>query len=106
MAGRDETVHVLERAEDRIDVAVVGDVVAEVGHRRPVDRRQPHRVDPEPRQVIDVPADAVDVTDAVAVRVRERSRVDLVDDAATPPGQRLGSAQGPTVARTPAVPSG
>ena len=31
---RDQLVEVRERAEDRVDVAVVGDVVAEVGHRR------------------------------------------------------------------------
>ena len=34
-----------EVAEERVDVAVVGHVVAEVGHRRAVDRRQPERVD-------------------------------------------------------------
>ena len=31
----------------RVDVAVVGDVVAEVGHRRAVEGRQPDRVHPE-----------------------------------------------------------
>ena len=47
-----------EVAEERVDVAVVGHVVAEVGHRRAVDRRQPERVDPEPPQVVEAPADA------------------------------------------------
>ena len=33
MGGLDQAVEVLERAEDRVDIAVVADVVAEVGHR-------------------------------------------------------------------------
>ena len=37
-----------ERAEQRIDVAIVGDVVAEVRHRRGIDRRNPDRVDAQP----------------------------------------------------------
>ena len=41
----DQLVEVVERAEDRVDVAVVGDVVAEVGHRRREDRREPDRLD-------------------------------------------------------------
>ena len=40
-AARDQPVEVRERAEQRVDVAVVGDVVAEVGHRRRIDRREP-----------------------------------------------------------------
>ena len=46
--GRDQRVEVGERAEQRVDVAVVGDVVAEVGHRRGVDRREPDGVDAQP----------------------------------------------------------
>ena len=56
-----------EVAEQRVDVAVVGDVVAEVGHRRAVDRRQPERVDAEPLQVVEARAHALEVADAVAV---------------------------------------
>ena len=40
-------VEIGQRAELRVDVAVVGDVVAHVRHRRGEDRRQPDRVDPE-----------------------------------------------------------
>jgi hypothetical protein len=70
-----------EVAEDRVDVRVVGHVVAEVGHRRGIDRRQPERVDAEPGQVVEPRADAGEVADAVPVRILERARVDLVDDA-------------------------
>ena len=44
-------VEVGERAEERVDVAVVGDVVAGVALRRGVERREPDRVDAELLQV-------------------------------------------------------
>ena len=74
-----------EVAEERVDVAVVGHVVAEVGHRRAVDRRQPERVDAEPLQVVQARAQPLEVADAVARRVGERARIDLVDDRLLPP---------------------
>jgi hypothetical protein len=75
-----ERLELVEVAEDRIDVGVVGDVVAEVRQRRRIDRRQPQRVDSEPRQMVEPRADAREVADPVAVRVLEGARVDLVDD--------------------------
>src|SRR4051812_35592492 len=36
--------------------------------------------------MVEAPPDALEVADAVAVRVLERARIDLVDDAALPPG--------------------
>ena len=47
----DQRVGVGERAEERVDVAVVGDVVAVVVLRRGVERRDPERVDAEVAQV-------------------------------------------------------
>jgi hypothetical protein len=81
-----QAVEVLERAEERLDGGVVGDVVAEVGHRRAVDRRQPHGVDPEPGEVGQAPPDALQIADAVAVGVLERARIDVVDRRVLPPG--------------------
>ncbi len=71
--------------EHRVDAAVVGDVVAEVAHRRGEDRRQPQRVDTEIGQVVELAGDAGEVADAVAVRIGERPRIDLVDDGVAPP---------------------
>src|SRR4029079_8819871 len=63
---------------------VVGDVVAEVLHRRRERRREPDSVDAKRlRPAVEVvePADeARQVADAVAVRVLERARIDLVED--------------------------
>ena len=46
----DQRVEIVERAEHRIDVAIVGDVVAEILHRRLEEGRQPDRVDAERRR--------------------------------------------------------
>ena len=83
--ARHHGVEVGERAEDRVDVCVVGDVVAHVGHRRGEDRRQPDRVDPEIRHVGQALRDAGEVADPVAVRVLERARIDLVCHRPSPP---------------------
>ena len=82
----EQPVEVGERAEHRVDVLVVADVVAVVVLRRAVDRRQPHDVDAElargGRGGDSMPGQ---VADAVAVGVREAARVDLVDDRRLPP---------------------
>ena len=84
---RDQPVEVLERAEQGIDVDVIRDVIAEIGHRRGVDRRDPDRVDPEPAQIVDPLEDALEIAHAVAVAVLERARVDLIDHRLLPPGR-------------------
>src|SRR6185295_16376761 len=86
----EEMIEVAERAKDRVDVAVVGDVVAEVLHRRAIERREPDRLDTERPwaavvQMIEPARDAGEVADTVAVRVLERTRVDLIEDALAPP---------------------
>ena len=93
VVGRgDHLVEVCERAEQPVDVLVVADVVAVVVHRGGVDRRQPQHVDAEPLQVVQARRYAGDVAHTVAVAVRERAWVDLIDDGALPPvrGARLG----------------
>jgi hypothetical protein len=60
-----------------------------------VDRRQPDGVDAEPLEVVEAAADAGQVADAVPVRVGERARVDLVDDAVAPPLTRKARRSGP-----------
>ena len=84
-------VEVGERAESRVDVAVVGDVVAGVALRRRVEGGEPDRVDPQFLQVAEPARDAGEVAHAVAVRIGERPGVDLVDRGGAPP---LGSHDG------------
>ena len=76
---------VIERAEERVDVAVIADVVTEVFHRTFEYRRQPHCVSTKRCDMGQALRDAGQIAHAVAVAVLEGARVDLVDDAAAPP---------------------
>jgi hypothetical protein len=70
-----------------MDVAVVGHIVAVVGHGAGVDRADPEQVDAQVGQVIQPLDDAGQVADAVAVAVLEAARIDFVDDGVVPPFQ-------------------
>ncbi len=94
VGGPDELVGVGEVPEERIDGAVVGDVVAAVGLRGDVEGGEPHGVDPEPGQVGQARAHPAEVADAVAVAVREGAHVHLVDDCIAPPADAFGRLAG------------
>ncbi len=83
--ARDQVVEVGQTAEQRVDVLVVGDVIAVVVLWGTVGRGQPHDVDAEGREVVEVVDDATDVAHPVAVGVGERPGIDLVDDSPLPP---------------------
>ncbi len=74
-----------EVAVHRVDPAVVGDVVALVLERRGVERQQPEGGDPQLLEVVELAGEAGEVADAVAVGVRERAHVELVDDGVLVP---------------------
>ena len=80
-----QPVDVAQVTESRLDVAVVGDVVTVVGVGRNRDRAQPDGIDTEPLKIIEPADDTREIADAVAVRVLERTHIDLVDDAIAPP---------------------
>jgi len=90
MRLRQKQVEVAEAPERRIDVPVVRNVVAEVGHRRAIEGREPDPIDAQrPRcavvQVVEACRDAGEVADTVPVRILERAWIDLVEDALSPP---------------------
>ena len=82
----DQLLRLLERAEGRVDRAVVRDVVAAVGQRRAIPGGEPDGIDPEGRQIGQPRPDPSDVADAIAVAVGEAPDVELVDDGVAPPG--------------------
>ena len=81
----DERLGVGGRAELIVDLAIVGNVVATVVQRRAVPGVDPHRVDAELSEIPETRPHPGDVTGAVAIAVRERPHVDLVDDGMPPP---------------------
>ena len=80
-----EAAEVPHVAELRIDVAVVGNVVAVVAPRAGVERQQPQRGDAEVAQIVEPLGQAGEIADAVAVAVLERLDVELVDDGVLEP---------------------
>ena len=79
-ASLTKCVDVAQGAVHRVDVRVVGDVVAVVAQRRGIERQQPERVDAEILQVGELFDQAAEVADAVGVAVVESADVQLVDD--------------------------
>jgi hypothetical protein len=85
----EQAVEVGEGPEHRIDAAIIGDVVAEILHRRGEEGGQPEAVDAERGDMVEPVGDPRQVADPVAVRIGEAARIDLVDDGAAPPFGRL-----------------
>jgi hypothetical protein len=89
VGGIDKRLEVVERAVARMDVLVIGDVVAVVLERRGEERQDPQAGNPERLQIVELLGHALEVADAVVVAVEERFDVRLVDDGVLVP-QRIG----------------
>src|ERR1700724_535913 len=81
----EQVIEYAQAAEKGVDVAVIRDVVTEIGHWRRIDRRYPNGVDAQPDEMIEAIDDAFQVADAIAVAVLEGARIDLIDDPRLPP---------------------
>src|SRR5689334_18121582 len=68
MGPCEKPVEIGKRAEYRVDTAVIGDVVAEILHRRREERRQPDSIDAEHSNMLEAPLDPREIANTVAVR--------------------------------------
>ncbi|MGZ2484766.1 hypothetical protein ACVITL_003289 [Rhizobium pisi] len=82
---RHHLVEIGKRPEDRIDVAVIGNVVAHIGHRRFEERGKPDRIDAEAGDIRQPAGNPLEVAEPIAVGVLKRARIDLIDHRAAPP---------------------
>lgn len=85
-------IELTERAEDRVDIAVVGDVLPEIGDRRGVERGEPDRIDAECRQIRQACLESGLIADPIGAAILKRAGIDLVDHARLPPRPRRGYA--------------
>src|SRR5579862_4423343 len=76
----DEGTEISACAVLRMNVTIVGDVVAVVPARRGIERQQPDGVDAEVLDVVQPFGESAKVADAVTVAVVESADVHLVDD--------------------------
>ena len=95
----DEVAEILAGAVGRMDVVVVGDVVAVVAHRRRIERQKPDRVDPELLNVVELVRQSMEIADAILVRIKERLDVQLVDDRVLVP-ERIVTKRGTVLQRS------
>ena len=80
-----QLVHIVERAEQRVDVLIVRDVIAVVVLRGLIDRGEPQHIHAKISKVIKTRRDALKIAESIAVRVLERTRVNLIDHRVGPP---------------------
>jgi hypothetical protein len=85
-----EPLEVGHGAVRRVDVGVVGDVIAVVAPGRWVERQQPDGGDAQVLEVVELLRQAAEVAHAVAVAVEERADVGLVDDGVLVPERVVG----------------
>ncbi len=81
----DQRIEVFERPEDRVDIDIVRDVVAEVPHRRREEGRYPDRIRAEPCNVGQTGRYPLQIADAIAIGILKGARIDLIDHRAAPP---------------------
>src|SRR5664279_1597693 len=105
MSLADQRIGILQRPEAVIDRAMVGHVVAEVDHRRPVDRRQPDGVDPErirlATQMPEMLDDPAQIAEPVPAGIGVAERIDLIDRRRAPPLRSAHEPIEPPTHRTP-----
>ena len=90
MRFADKMTKILTRSVSRIDVVIIGDVIAVVAHRRWIERQQPDCIDAELLNVVELLGQSTKVADPVIVRIEERLDVELVDDRVLVPERVVG----------------
>ena len=82
---RDQAVHIFQTSEDRVNILVVGDVVAVIILWRTINRGEPDGVNTQVFQVVQTADDSRDIADTVSVGILKTLRINLIDDCFFPP---------------------
>ena len=76
----DKLLQILHRAVARVNGTVVGHIIAVVALGRGEERRQPEIVNAQVGEVVQFRGDALQIAEAVTIRIHEGFRVNLVDN--------------------------
>ena len=85
LSFRNHVVEIGQRPVHRIDVLVIGHIVAEVHLGRGEARADPDGINPKVVQIVHLRSDAIQVADPVVVTIRETTRIDFVKHRMLPP---------------------
>ena len=83
-----ECVEVFERAKCRIDIAIIGHIISEVPHGGCKEGRYPDTVHAEGGHMVQPLRYAVQIANAIPIRILIRPRINLIDDRTLPPRLR------------------
>ena len=78
MRPRHKGIKIGQCAKGWINAGVIRNIIAHIQHRRGKDRRQPHCVHPQARNIIQPPRDARQIANAVAIVILKRPGIDLI----------------------------
>ena len=80
-----QRVKIRQAAVFRVDVAVIGDIIAEILLRRRVERADPNRINPEIGNILKPRGNPRQIADAVGIGILKRTGIDLVNNGGFPP---------------------
>ena len=85
---------IVEGAELRVHVLIVGNVIAVILERRGIEGHQPDGVDAQVADVLQLGGQAFEVADAIVIGIEEGLDVDLIDDGIFIPKRVIGADAG------------
>ena len=77
--------HVRKCSEDRVDILIIGNIVAIIVHRRTVNGRKPDRIDTQFFQIRQSFNNALQISDSIPVAVLKASGINLINYRIFPP---------------------
>src|SRR6266566_9755095 len=72
-------VQVRQGSKERMDIGVIANIIAEIGHGRGVDGRKPDGINTEPLQVVQLAADTRQIPYPIAIAIEKTARVNLIN---------------------------
>ena len=80
-----QRVKICQGAVFRIDIAVVGDIIAKVLLRRRVEWADPNRINPEIGDILKPRGDPWQIANPIRIGILKRTGIDLVNNSGFPP---------------------